>query len=644
MGDDDESVGKHKKRAKYQQNRTKQNYVQNKNDNCVVDDHASRKRKKHAEYQRKYRRRKALQKKGASVSNEDETIEKRKRNTEYQQKYRKQKSQQKEGVSVSGDLETKRKQKNTAQRVQRWRNGRSPQDKATQQKHDALRKAKERADGVYAEDQAKKRQTKNYGGNLQESIAIFHDLTSQGPVYVCTVSLQTMFVDDVDDVVTLRPGKHKDLLKECCTGYLSVDKREWLCHSCKHEIYQDKYPKLSKANKVCFPERPPELDLFPLEETLISPLLPFMTIRSLPVGGLTKEGQKLIIGNVVHVPNDIASTVRVLPRNLDNMGTIPVKLKRRKKQKSAVFQENIRPKKTLEALRWLIKHSEMYKDLQIQINEEEWLDHIHNSDSDNRMFVEGEMPECTSNEQENNADTSDVDDDPFEEVSSSEQAQGNLDTLLEENAPMQIYQEAELQASQLEKRTREIEEDTIYSLAPGENQIPVFRDELSEYKCFPSLFAGQKRPTNEERHRPVYLSEIYKAELRNVDPRVALNIPNIFYKAKILQIKSVIGRINLALRRVVGAKHNKLTAGDLLDADTRDNIRRLDEGYRIFRTLRNSPPYFEAKKKELNAMVRQLGYPTMFFSLSSADTKWPELIQCLGKLVEQKEYSLDYIR
>ena len=43
-------------------------------------------------------------------------------------------------------------------------------------------------------------------------------------------------------------------------------------------------------------------------------------------------------------------------------------------------------------------------------------------------------------------------------------------------------------------------------------------------------------------------------------------------------------------------------------------------------------------------MVRQLGYPTMFFSLSSADTKWPELIQCLGKLVENKEYSLDYIR
>ena len=166
---------------------------------------------------------------------------------------------------------------------------------------------------MYLADQAKKRLCKNYGENLLQSIAIFHDLTSQGPIYVCTVCLQTMFVDDVDDVSTLRPGKPEELLKECRTNYISVDNREWICHSCKYEIYQDKYPKLSKANKVCFPKRPPELELFPLEETLISPLLPFMTIRSLPVGGLTKEGQKLIVGNVVHVPNDIASTVRILP-------------------------------------------------------------------------------------------------------------------------------------------------------------------------------------------------------------------------------------------------------------------------------------------------------------------------------------------
>ena len=509
---------------------------------------------------------------------------------------------------------------------------------------DAQRKSQKRKASTVQINEGQKREQKNYGNNLEQSISIFHDVTSQGPIYVCTSCLQTMFVDDVDKVANLRPGKHKALLKECCTGYISIDGCEWLCHSCKYEIYQDQYPKLSKANKVYFPEKPEELNLYPLEETLISPLLPFMTIRSLPVGGLTKEGQKMIIGNVVHVPNDISSTVRILPRNLDDMGTIPVKLKRRKQQKTAVFQENIRPAKTLSALKWLLRHSDLYKNLQIQINEEHWLQDLENGRSDNRSFVEGQVSPMPLSE-DTETDTTSTFDDCFEEIPAHELTQGNTDTMLEEYAPMQIYQEAELQALHEEKRQPEdAPHDKVYSVAPGENQVPVFRDEMSEYRCFPTIFCGQTRPSNDERHRSVYLSEIYKAELRNVDPRVALNIPNIFYKAKILQIKSVIGRINLALRRVVGAKHQRLTAGDLLDADTRDNIRRLDEGYRIFRSLRNSPPYFEAKKKELNAMIRQLGYPTFFFSLSSADTKWPHLIRCLGKLVEQKDYTLDYIQ
>ena len=71
----------------------------------------------------------------------------------------------------------------------------------------------------------------------------------------------------------------------------------------------------------------PELELYPLEEIIIAIYLPFMTVCSLPVCGLVAEGQKMIVGNVIHVPNDIASTVDVLPRNLDDIGTIALQLK-----------------------------------------------------------------------------------------------------------------------------------------------------------------------------------------------------------------------------------------------------------------------------------------------------------------------------
>ena len=193
----------------------------------------------------------------------------------------------------------------------------------------------------YLEQECLRKQIKEFGKDLQESIDIFLNMTHDGPIYVCTSCHQTMFFDDVQQVSSLRPGTHQAKLAECITGLKSINGKEWLCHTCKHDIYKDMIPKLSKANKVGFPQWPPELELYPLEETIIAIYLPFMTVHSLPVCGLVAEGQKMIVGNVIHVPNDIASTVDVLPRNLDDIGTIALQLKCKKEYKSAVFKENI---------------------------------------------------------------------------------------------------------------------------------------------------------------------------------------------------------------------------------------------------------------------------------------------------------------
>ena len=138
-----------------------------------------------------------------------------------------------------------------------------------------------------------------YGNSLFDSIKIFSNAVSQGPVYVCSSCLQTNFADSVVKVSTLHPGKHQPLLAECLTQYKSINETEWLCLSCKREIYEGLVPKLSQINKVGFPERPPELDLNRLEEFFVAPLSAFMTIQSLPVCGLVSAGQKLLIGNVV---------------------------------------------------------------------------------------------------------------------------------------------------------------------------------------------------------------------------------------------------------------------------------------------------------------------------------------------------------
>ena len=475
---------------------------------------------------------------------------------------------------------------------------------------------------------------------MSSEISAFLQSVSEGPIYVCSSCHQTHFRDNVHQVRTLRPGKHKDLLQQCLTSFVSVNNIEWLCVPCHNDIYNNLIPKLSIANKMGFPQQPAELTLYPLEETLIAPLLPFMTIRSLPVCGHPDNGQKMIIGNVVHVPNDISSTVNSLPRTLDEMGTIPVKLKRKKSYKTSVFTQNIRPMKVITALQYLSTHSEMYKPFNILLPHE-WLQHIQNSNNENKLFLEG-----TSHN--NNDEVNNDDDQPHTSDETTlhtyDSEHGNMDTMLSQDITMDNTHSETHNTQQIADQWHTpLAPNTSLELAPGENKIPVFKEHRAEYLSFPTIFCGKERPTNAERERNVHTSDIFKAELRNIDPRVCLNIPNIFWKAKHLQIKHVTDKVTLALRRLVGSKHNKITAAQLLNEHKRNNIAHLNEGYYIFRTIRNSPPYFEAKKKEVRSMVRQLGLPTIFISLSSADTNWIPLLKCLGLLIHKTAYTDEYI-
>ena len=62
----------------------------------------------------------------------------------------------------------------------------------------------------------------------------------------------------------------------------------------------------------------------------------------------------------------------------------------------------------------------------------------------------------------------------------------------------------------------------------------------------------------------------------------------------------------------------------------------LDEGFYIFRTICNSPPYLEKRKRDAFAMVRLLGFPFLFMSHSAAETNWLEILRVLGQLVDIK--------
>ena len=109
---------------------------------------------------------------------------------------------------------------------------------------------------------------------------------------------------------------------------------------------------------------------------------------------------------------------------------------------------------------------------------------------------------------------------------------------------------------------------------------------------------------------------------------------------KKLQLEQVSSKVNLAVRRCK-TKGKTYTAGYIIKDNMGESLVKLDEGYKIFRTIRNSPQYWENQKREVFAMIRQLGLPTLFISLSANDLYWSELIVSLGKLVDKKDYSRD---
>ena len=119
--------------------------------------------------------------------------------------------------------------------------------------------------------------------------------------------------------------------------------------------------------------------------------------------------------------------------------------------------------------------------------------------------------------------------------------------------------------------------------APGESHRPVsiFQDADVEYLAFPTIFCGQR--WKENRYKVNY-SDVCKYKLHSVDRRVATNVPNVFFKFKKVQMKSVMAKKSLLMRRCK-RKGKDICAHDVLDDDERAKIVRLNEGYYIFKDM-----------------------------------------------------------
>ena len=66
------------------------------------------------------------------------------------------------------------------------------------------------------------------------------------------------------------------------------------------------------------------------------------------------------------------------------------------------------------------------------------------------------------------------------------------------------------------------------------------------------------------------------------------------------------------------------------NADHLHQLIQKDHAFKFLKHVRGSLAYFQQTFYDLLAMMQQLNIPTWFVTLSAADMKWPDVIQCIA--------------
>ncbi|KAH7950529.1 hypothetical protein HPB49_025331 [Dermacentor silvarum] len=160
--------------------------------------------------------------------------------------------------------------------------------------------------------------------------------------------------------------EHGDTIIAVCDDNprLAPFKSYLVCASCRESLVNRRVPSMSVSFGYRYPPRPAHLpDLNTVEERLISPRLPFMSIRRLTRG----NGQFGIKGQVVNVPIDVPSVVECLPRMVPEDVVIDVHVKRRLVS-PATYKRGLVKRSNI--LAWLkhLQHTPLYRAINVRFD------------------------------------------------------------------------------------------------------------------------------------------------------------------------------------------------------------------------------------------------------------------------------------
>ena len=178
--------------------------------------------------------------------------------------------------------------------------------------------------------------------------------------------------------------------------------------------------------------------------------------------------------------------------------------------------------------------------------------------------------------------------------------------------------------------------DKEISFAPAEHEkpLPLLSDTNFEELANPDKYPDGRNALTAERPKQIDARRYFNQRLLDVDGRFARSIEYLLSAQYATESKQIYGNINhFAFRRVQGRHYQgqKITAGLVKDASKMRELVRADHAYKMFKNVRGSPAYYQTLFYDVLAMMRQLGLPTWFFTVSAADMQWPDLLQTIAR-------------
>ena len=271
----------------------------------------------------------------------------------------------------------------------------------------------------------------------------------------------------------------------------------------------------------------------------------------------------------------------ILPRGADSNGIIMIKLKRKLSFRGHVYFEAVSPDLVNLALTYLKDNNHLYSDIVIDV---------------------GQIPSIllSLTEPVDNYDH-DVDD---------------IGSQIEENENPLDAHRLSAHGTTLISNMPHSEELTI---APGESKQPmsILNDQYCEELPYPyfSLLVS-----------PV---KYFNQRLLNYKQNFASDADYTFFALSVTQQLNLNSQINIAMKKV---SSSSLTSGMLSNnfSETFKSFIAKDEGFNFMNPIKGTPAYWKRFPLEVLVMIKQLGLPTYFMTLSCADLRWNELVSIIS--------------